>query len=168
MSSNNKFVLDANVFIEAYNRYYSFDIAPSFWNALFEHAKSGNIISIDRVKQEINNFHKDDELSKWINNNFAQWFEPTDKEEVIYTYRKIITWAVNQNQYLDIAKNDFASVADSWLVAFAKTYNFIVVTHEQFNADIKKRIPIPNVCREFNVQYVNTFEMLRRLNIKLG
>lgn len=27
-----KYILDANVFIEAHRRYYSFDIAPSFWN----------------------------------------------------------------------------------------------------------------------------------------
>jgi len=71
MSSNRKFVMDTNVFIEAYKRYYSFDIAPSFWNALVQHAENGHIISIDRVKQEMNSFHKEDELSKWANEHFA-------------------------------------------------------------------------------------------------
>lgn len=35
-----KFLLDANVFIEAYRRYYSFDIAPSFWELLEKFAKN--------------------------------------------------------------------------------------------------------------------------------
>jgi len=90
MSSSHKFVIDTNIFIEAYKRYYSFDIAPSFWDALLQHAENGNIISIDRVKQEINSFHKNDELSEWANHHFAQWFEPTDKIEVFRTYQKLL------------------------------------------------------------------------------
>jgi hypothetical protein len=86
--------------------------------------------------------------------------------EVISTYREIITWAVQQDQYFDIAKSEFASAADSWLIAFAKTYNFTVVTHEQFHPDSKRRIFIPNVCHAFNVPYSDTFDMLRRLSIK--
>lgn len=166
MSSSHKFVIDTNIFIEAYKRYYSFDIAPSFWDALLQHAENGNIISIDRVKQEINSFHKNDELSEWANHHFAQWFEPTDKIEVLRTYQEIITWAVQQGQYFEAAKREFASAADSWLIAFAKTYNFIVVTHEQFRPNSQSRIFIPNVCHAFNVPYVDTFDMLRRLSIK--
>jgi len=166
MSSNYTFVIDTSVFIEAYKRYYSFDIAPSFWNALVQHAESGHIISIDRVKQEMNSFHKEDELSKWANEHFVEWFEPTDKPEVISTYGHIITWAVQQDQYYDAAKNEFASAADSWLIAFAKTYNFTVVTHEQFDPNSKRRILIPNVCHAFNVPYVDTFDMLRCLGVK--
>ncbi|KIQ93679.1 hypothetical protein LH47_02227 [Anoxybacillus thermarum] len=84
MSSNRKFVIDTNVFIEAYKRYYSFDIALFFWKALVQHAENGHIISIDRGK--LNSFHKEDELSKWVNEHFAEWFEPTDNPEVISTY----------------------------------------------------------------------------------
>jgi hypothetical protein len=29
-----KYLLDSNVFIEAYRRYYSFDICPGFWDCL--------------------------------------------------------------------------------------------------------------------------------------
>ncbi|ANB57527.1 hypothetical protein GFC29_1375 [Anoxybacillus sp. B7M1] len=61
MSSSHKFVIDTNVFIEAYTRYYSFGIAPSFWNALIQHAENGHVISIDRVKQQLNRLHKEDE-----------------------------------------------------------------------------------------------------------
>lgn len=52
MSSNYTFVMDTNVFIEAYKRYYSFDIAPSFWNALVQHAESGRINKISQRTRE--------------------------------------------------------------------------------------------------------------------
>lgn len=40
MSSRHKFVIDTNIFIEAYKRYYSFDIAPSFGMPCFNMPKT--------------------------------------------------------------------------------------------------------------------------------
>ncbi|HZK56157.1 MAG TPA: DUF4411 family protein [Desulfosporosinus sp.] len=163
-----KFLLDANIFIEAYQRYYSFDIAPAFWNALQQGAEAGKLISIDRVFQEINSYDDEDRLKLWANNEFSKWFASTDDEAVFNAYREIINWAVNQPQFFDSAKTEFASVADSWLIAFAKAHNYTVVTHEIYSADVRRRILIPNVCRAFDIPYINTFEMLRKLNIRLG
>lgn len=59
-------------------------------------------------------------------------------------------------------------VADSWLIAMAKAYQYTIVTHEEYKSDIKRKIPIPNVCRAFDIPYINTFEMLRRLGVRLG
>ena len=36
----------------------------------------------------------------------------------------------------------------------------------EYAPDAKKKVPIPNVCIEFGVHYVNTFEMLRDLGEK--
>ena len=47
------FVLDANVFIEAKNRHYAFDLAPKFWHSLVLLAESGHVESIDRIKTEL-------------------------------------------------------------------------------------------------------------------
>ena len=41
MSSKTVFLLDTNVLVEAYKRYYSFDIAPSFWAATKLSAEAG-------------------------------------------------------------------------------------------------------------------------------
>ena len=68
------------------------------------------------------------------------------------------------------AKNEFASEdkADPWLIAHAIVTGRVVVTEEVFNHDIKRKIPIPNVCKEFDVPYMNTFQMLHELEIKLS
>jgi len=78
----------------------------------------------------------------------------------------MVNWAYGQSQFSDAAKSEFASVADGWVVAYAAANDLIVVTHEQFAPDARRKIPIPNVCIEFDVEYVNTFEMLRTLGEK--
>ncbi|HED05811.1 MAG TPA: DUF4411 family protein, partial [Ignavibacteria bacterium] len=30
------------------------------------------------------------------------------------------------------------------------------------------KIPIPNVCKDFNIDSINTFKLLRELNFKFG
>ncbi len=47
------YILDTSVLIQAHRVYYSFDIAPAFWNFLIDSAKTGEVVSIDRVFDEI-------------------------------------------------------------------------------------------------------------------
>src|SRR5438067_590588 len=112
------YVLDANVFIEAANRYYAFDLAPGFWDSLVRHAASRQIQSIDPVRQELE--RGKDELARWIKSDFSHAFASTDETDVFQSYGAIITWAQTQAQFSQAAKSDFASGADGWLVAFAR------------------------------------------------
>ena len=75
-------------------------------------------------------------------------------------------WVQNSSQFKPEAKSKFAAVADGWLVAYAQAHNAVVVTHEKFSANAKSRVLIPNVCRKFNVPYLNTYEMLRQLGVR--
>jgi len=52
-------------------------------------------------------------------------------------------------------------------VAFAKAYDNVLVTQEK-PSKTKAKVPIPNLCEQFNVPYVDTFQMLRRLGIILN
>ena len=158
------FVLDANVFIEAARRYYAFDLAPKFWDSLISHAEKGRICSVDRVKQELD--RGNDDLTAWVNDRFSNAFVSTDAIEVIQNFSEIMTWVNDQNQFLDAAKTEFANSADGWLIAYARVKNHIVVTHEILAPDVKNRVPIPNVCQAFNVEFIDTFEMLRNLGVR--
>ncbi|MEN6445842.1 MAG: DUF4411 family protein [Candidatus Cloacimonas sp.] len=169
------YVLDADVFIEAHKRYYSFDIAPGFWAALLKYAKQGEIISIDKVQDEINdgydlkNPNEPDDLAIWATEQFQPYFMTTKTEEVLQEYSKMIIWALNNDYYGPAVKYKFADYkkADCWVIAYAKAYNKTLVTDEIYS-NTKKKIPIPNVCKEFDVHYVNTFQMLRNLGIILN
>jgi hypothetical protein len=159
------YVLDANVFIEAARRYYAFDLVPNFWATLVHLGAAGHIVSIDRVKDEL--LKGKDDLAAWIADNFTEAIASTNETTVINCYSEVITWVAGQDQYMDAAKDSFADGADGWLVAYARCTDRIVVTHEQPRDNIRKGVPIPNVCNAFNVPYTNTFGMLRDLKIKL-
>ena len=160
------YILDANVFIEAARRYYAFDIAPAFWENLVHHAENGQIQSIDSVRHELERGR--DELATWATTEFSDAFASTNEDDVIEAYGEIMNWVQTQSRFSDAAKADFASGADGWLVAYAKAKGYIVVTHEVLDPDIRRKVPIPNVCNAFDVNYYDTFEMLRRLGVRFS
>lgn len=170
MENTKKYILDANVFIEAANRYYSFDFGTKFWDFLVEKAKNNLICSIDKVLRELQKGDKKDKLREWAENSFANYFLPTNNDDVIKHYIEVIA-SVNKrnNQYSQHAIDDFLKEdnADAWIVAYAKFKDLIVVTHEAHNPNSKKRVLIPNVCKDFNIKYINTFEMLKELSFRL-
>lgn len=161
-----KYLLDTNVFVEAARRYYPLDFAKSFWNGLQKFAQEGHLASCDRVLNELKNGN--DALKEWALDEFQPYFENTETEEVLASYVKLVQWAEVQPQYTAFAVNEFMreNNADTWLLALALATHQTVVTHEVFSPDAKKRIPIPNVCHAFDIQYCNTFDMLRKLAFK--
>ncbi len=167
MSQSQLYVLDANVFIEAARRYYAFDLVPAFWNHLERLAVARQICSVDAVREELE--EGKDQLGEWIKTSgFKEAFVSTDDAEVIEAYREIISWVQNSTQFFDAAKQKFADDADGWVVAYAKAKGSVVVTQEEYRPDVRKRVPIPNICREFDVQSINMFDMLRTLGVRIG
>lgn len=65
----------------------------------------------------------------------------------------------------EAGKREFAAGADGWLAAYAAEKQCKVVTQEKFNAESKRTVPIPNVCRAFGAQCVDLFAMMRELHI---
>ncbi|MOA16474.1 hypothetical protein D3C78_1366900 [compost metagenome] len=64
------------------------------------------------------------------------------------------------------AMEEFLAGADPWLIAKAMTTGATVVTHEVLNRDAKRKFIIPNICQELNVPFLNTFELLHRLEAR--
>jgi len=46
------YLLDANVFMEAANRYYATDICPGFWAWMEQAVSDGTIVSTQRVRDD--------------------------------------------------------------------------------------------------------------------
>lgn len=159
-----KYVLDSNIFIEASRNYYPFDLAKPFWEGLMNYARMGIVCSIDKVYDEL--ILGDDELSRWAKNSFFPYFMNTETLKILTNYSTIINWAQNQEQFSQQAKDEFyeRDNADTWIIAFALTSHLTVVTHETIKPEIRKKIPIPNVCKDFKIPYIGIFEMLRNLN----
>ena len=157
------YLVDANVLIEAKNRYYAFDIAPGFWNWL-DHAYANSLAcSIDAVKQEL--LAGADELGDWARAH-AEFFRPLDQPTTAQ-FRDLSTW-VNSARYAQAAINAFASnAADYLLVAHARAHGHTLVTHERSQPNSKKRVLIPDACLAMGVEFADTFTMLRRTRARL-
>ncbi|HEV3116354.1 MAG TPA: DUF4411 family protein [Gemmataceae bacterium] len=167
MSAGKRYVLDSNVFIQAHRTYYGFDICPGFWRALLREHEGKRVFSIDKVRDEL--LVSKDQLTEWIKNVApTTLFKGTAAKAVSDAFRDMVNWVQNEAQFTAEAKTEFASVADGWVIAYAKVQNLTVVTHEEYAPDAKKNVPMPNICVEFQVDYCNTFDMLRDLKVRLG
>ena len=154
------YLLDANVFIEAKNFYYRFDTFPGFWEWLDTKQSIKLIASIEPICEEI--LKGNDELADWIKpRKDSGWFLPVDDLETQQNLSQIAAWVMGQ-PFKESAKPEFLSGGDPWLIAKAKTLGATIVTQETFDAQSRKKVKIPNVCRAFEVPYVNTFDLLRQ------
>jgi uncharacterized protein DUF4411 len=163
-----RYLLDANVFIEAVRRYYAFDLVPAFWQALIDLASAQRVLSIDRVKRELEN--QEDDLAQWARDSFHPYFVPTSDADIIDAYAQVMAWAQSQRQYSAAAQAEFADGrnADAWLVAYASVRRCTIVTHEQPAPDSRNHIKLPDACRPFGVACTDTFGMLRALGVRLA
>ncbi len=160
MAKAPSYVLDANVFIQAKNSYYAFDLCPGFWEALVSH----ELGSIDRVKAEL--ISGKDELVKWIKETMLDsCIAPSDSEKVVKCFGEIATWVNAETRFSQASRKRFLDGADGWLIAYAKVNGCVVVSQEKPAPD-GQNVKIPDVCKAFAVKVVDTFDMLRSVGAR--
>ena len=150
------YLLDTNVFVSAKRTYYGFGLCPGFWEWLDQAHATGIVASVEAVYDELIDFG--DELSEWARAR-RPFFLPVTTSELVSVAR-VNRWANDSAAYDAAAKTEFASVADSFLIAQALAGGHTVVTHEVIS-DSKKRIKIPNAATALGVKWCDPFHMLR-------
>ena len=150
------YLLDANIFIEAKNRYYGFDFCPAFWDWLDIAHAAGTVFSIEKVGDEL--AAGGDELATWAQQRSTSFFVQPDPP-VLPSLQATSSWA-SSGTYEQAAVTTFLQSADYYLVAHAHAHGHVVVTHE-ISGHSTKRVKIPNACIGMTVKCVNPFEMLR-------
>ena len=155
-----RYLLDANIFIQAHRFHYPFDVFPGFWSWIEQENEKGIIGSIDGVFDEIK--AGDDELSEWMKSLDAEkWFLKCDDEKTQQCYTEIADQIMGNTQYKPTAKDEFLGVADPWLIA--KAEKLTVITQEKSSPNSARKIFIPDVCREYKIQCINTIDLIRAL-----
>lgn len=151
------YLLDANVFIQAKNLHYGFDICPGFWDWLIGANRANKVYSIEQVKDEIT--VGDDELSDWVSGLSKNFFIQLNGN-VIKKFNLIDRW-INTQSYQAGAVTQFKQKADYYLIAHALERQAIIVTHE-IPQDTEKKIKIPNVCIGLKIKWIHPFTMLKQ------
>ena len=157
------YLLDANIFIQAKNEAYAFDICPDFWDWLIEINITKQLFSIQKIASELS--IGSDELCNWVKRRGKDFFLPPDSN-MIESMKEVSEW-VSKQPYKVAAKSKFLDdTADYYLVSHALAYNYIVVTHEKRDLSVKKVVKIPNVCDGLNIECINLYEMLKREQVR--
>ena len=157
----NKYCLDANVLIQAWQKYYNPKFCPDYWKILNELGKAGRIFIPELVCEEI--VRTEDELSSWLKGSKI----PVNKisEPVTVCLQRIYLANPVHKNLVDNTKA--RSIADPWVIAHALHENATVVTKEErVTALNSNRIKIPNVCDNMGIQWINDFQLVDELGIK--
>jgi len=150
------YLLDSDVFIQAKNLHYGFDFCPAFWDWIDEQRKTGLVLSIEKVRDEL--IAGGDDLATWAKHRGDDFFVKPDAT-VLASLRAVGVWAGSAG-YEPAAVNIFLQAADYYLISHAHAMNQVAVTHEVPSTSPKK-IKIPDACIGLGVKCMTPFEMLR-------
>lgn len=156
-----KYCLDANVLIQAWQKYYSPKFCPDYWKTLDELGAKGILFLPQVVHEEIT--RTDDDLATWLKGSRI----PVHKlDGEVSECLKLIYATDPIHQYL-VDNTKQRSLADPWVIAHAMKEKACVVTKEnKENAANTKRIKIPNVCDNMGVRWIDDFKFIEELNIQ--
>lgn len=138
------------------------DIVPAFWDWIDQEAHAGHLFSSTLVYQEIT--AGSDDLANWVRarNNTGLFEAPTPDAQTLFGY---ISQYVLRN-YTVAEADVFLIGADPWIIAQAQAENAKVVTMEKLVGANSRKVKIPNICNEFGVDWLNTYDLLRALQAR--
>jgi len=157
------YLLDANTYIQAKNDYYRMEICPAYWEWLDRQFSDANLASVSLVYEELKTFG--DELSEWVKARKSHFVDVSD-DATQNRFSEIAEYAAGIAGVAPASLGDFLQGADPWLIAKAKVLGATVVTQEVLAPASSRKIKIPNVCRRFGVEYLNTFQLLGDLKAR--
>lgn len=162
-TTDEKYCIDANVLIQAWQKYYSPKLCPEYWNILNDFGRAGRIFLPQNVFEEI--IRTEDNLTEWLKKSKIPIFEVDG--DVADCLREV--YANNSlHQYL-VDNTKQRSLADPWVIAHALKEKACVVTKEEkVTTPNTTRIKIPNVCDNMNIRWINDFKFIEELNIRFS
>lgn len=155
------YCIDANVLIQAWQKYYSPKLCPSYWEILNSLGAEGRLFVPAEVVKEIKK--GEDDLYEWLKSSRIVVRPMTAM--VTQSWAAILAKDPKHQLLVDNTKG--RSLADPWVIAHAMTESAVVVTKEEMmTAANSNRTKIPNVCEAMGVRCINDFEMIAELGLR--
>ena len=156
-----KYCLDANVLIQAWQKYYSPKLCPDYWRVLDELGKQDRIFLPQMVYEEIT--RTEDDLAAWLKQSNI----PEYKIDGPVTEALRDIYSTNPAHQGLVDNTRARSLADPWVIAHAIKEKATVVTKEEkITATNTAKIKIPNVCDNMKVRWINDYQFVEELNIR--
>lgn len=168
VSGGNFFLLDANVLIDAHNKYYPVDMVPEFWDWLVycgeKRLLAMPLETFEEVRGGAN--AKKDLLNQWLHRH--------DVEDALILSEDVDSDALMtvMNAYApDLDDNEIEQVGrDPFLIAYGLVGTGRCIVSNEVSKPSKQRAnkKVPDVCRTVGVKCCDTFALLRLLEFSTG
>lgn len=155
------YLLDSNTYIQAKNFHYQMSFCPAYWDWLDQQYMNSHLASISSVYDEL--AHGGDELAEWVKARQAH-FIPMSQDAIQERFGIVAQHVAELVGKKPEHIGNFLSKADPWLIAAASTLGATIVTHENLDPPNSSKVKIPNICVDFGVRYITTYQLLNELN----
>lgn len=159
------YLMDANVLIRAHGDYYPIDRIGPFWQWLLAMAETNRVKTPQEIYDEV--AKSPDLLGQWLRRPDVKRAiildEPTDGARVAMVIAKGYAPDLNDIEIESLGRDPF-------LIAAALGAPERIVVTREVSAPKKQRAnrKVPDVCMTLGIQWVNDFELWRRLDFRLG
>lgn len=157
------YLIDANVIITAKDSYYAIDQVPEFWSWTIHQAKSGNIKIPFEILDEISPGNDE-------KHPFYEWRKEKAHVEALQLDGEvdevILQRVIDEGYAPDLTDDQLLSIGkDPFIIGYAlmKKERTVVTTEISAPAKTRQNRKIPDVCAQFGVRCINTFQMTREL-----
>lgn len=160
------YLLDANVLITANRQYYPIDRIPDFWYWIVDQGIAGHIKIVDEVYEEVTGGN--DGLTAWASQEEV-------KEALLFpdpVNVALVRRVISEGYAPDLTDDELEQLGrDPFLIAHAleDAGDRVVVTLERSKPRQRRaNRHIPDVCRDFGIRCIDTFEMAVALDFRTG
>lgn len=121
-----KYILDSNIYINFYDRYYRFGIFPSFWHKFKEVINNSVILPKIVLEENV----QDENFRQWIKDNYDG--NILNHKDYAEFWAEVINHLANHDCYNDkVLTSDKSwtheNIADGWLIAIAKKKTWLLL-----------------------------------------
>ncbi|TPV56938.1 DUF4411 family protein [Aestuariibacter sp. GS-14] len=157
------YLLDSNTYIQAKNLYYQMEFCPAYWDWLDLEFAKGQVSCISSVYDELVEYK--DELSTWVKQR-KEVFLPVADDETQSKFGEVVEYVYGLENKDPVDVGNFLDKADPWIIAKASVLDATIVTHERLTPENSRKVKIPNIAKQFNVECVSTYALLKSLKAR--
>lgn len=155
-----RYLLDANVLIDADRDYYPLDRVPEFWGWLVYQAEDGTIKVPSEIYDEV--VAGTGQLVDWLKDNKDTLVLDDEADP------DTIQHVVSEGYAPDLTEDEVERIGrDPFIVAYALGFdNEVTVVTTEVSKPSRQRAnrQLPDVCADFDVSCTNTFALVQALD----
>lgn len=166
------YLLDTNIYISFYDRYYPKENFPTFWEE-FTKVLNTNIVIPKIVTNET--YQSEWFVKEYLANNYNKGF--LDHKTYAQEWGSVLQHIDSSDLYKEKAltsergwAND--TIADGWLIAIAKKEQLTIVTDETRNANLNRVNPsksckIPDIASDLGIECITMLDFFKEIGLKI-